>query len=64
VLKRVELIDAACRMHGIDAATARAALGFLQFPASYRGDNAWDFLRGSPAPRPMSVDEARTLLSF
>jgi hypothetical protein len=62
VLQRVERVDAGCRRTGIDAATARAALGFLQFPLGYERDNAWDFLRGSPTPVSMTVDDARALL--
>lgn len=62
VLTRVEQKDSACRTHRISAVTAREALGFLQFPFGYDGENAWDFLRGSPQPRPMTVDEARRLL--
>lgn len=62
VLTRVERIDAICRSHGISASTAREALGFLQFPLGYEGENAWDFLRGSPHPRQMTIDEARRLL--
>jgi hypothetical protein len=63
VLTRVEQIDATCRAHGISDITARAALGFLQFPLGYAGENAWDFLRGSPQPRQMTVDQARRLLA-
>lgn len=62
VLRRVERVDRLARAVGIDAATAREALGFLQFPLGFRGDNAWDFLRGSEQPRPFTVDEARQLL--
>lgn len=62
VLTRVEQIDAVCRAHGISAVTAREALGFLQFPLGYDGENAWDFLRGSPQPKQMTIDEARRLL--
>jgi hypothetical protein len=63
VLTRVEQIDANCRANGISDSTARKALGFLQFPLGYEGENAWDFLRGSPQPRQMTVDEARRLLA-
>ncbi len=62
ILTRVEQVDAVCRAQGVSAATAREALGFLQFPLGYDGENAWDFLRGSPQPREMTVDEARNLL--
>ena len=63
VLQRVERIDAFCRTAGIDAATARSALGFLPFPLGYDHDNAWEFLRGSPSPVSMTVDDARRLLA-
>jgi hypothetical protein len=62
VLRQVERVDARCRMAGIDGATARRALGFLQFPFGVDGDNAWEFLRCSPSPVAMTVDEARALL--
>ena len=62
MLRRVERVDAACRNAGISAETARQALGMLQFPLSYDGDNAWEFLRGSRTPVDMSVDEARARL--
>jgi hypothetical protein len=62
VLARVERADAACLVHGISAATARDALGFLQFPLAYDGENAWELLRGSRRPKPISADEARRLL--
>jgi len=62
VLQRVERVDAKCREAGIDGVTARQALGFVQFPLGYSQENAWEFLRGSPSPRPISVDDARALL--
>ena len=62
ILQRVERVDAVCLRASIDGATARRALGFLQFPLGFDGTNAWDFLRGSPSPAPMSVDDARALL--
>jgi hypothetical protein len=61
-LLRAEYVDRVCRAAGISAGTAREALGFLQFPLSYTGDNVWDFVRGSTSPREMSVEEARALL--
>lgn len=63
VLQRVERVDERCRQMHIDAPTARAALGFLQFPLGYAGDNAWDLLRGSPSPAPVTVGRARELLA-
>lgn len=62
ILQRVERVDAVCLTVGIDGSTARQALGFLQFPLGFDGTNAWEFLRGSPSPVAMSVDDARTLL--
>ena len=62
VLRRVERVDQACIAAGIDGETAREALGFLQFPLAFEGSNAWEFLRGSPAPVPTSVEDAATLL--
>lgn len=63
VLQRVERMDARCQAHGISAATAREALGFLKMPMCYEKENAWEFLHGSPTPRNLSVEEARRLLS-
>jgi hypothetical protein len=63
VLKRVERTDTYCRALGISGDTARQALGFLAFPLGYADDNAWDFLRGSPDPRPLTVEEAGRLLN-
>ena len=62
ILQRVERVDAYCRAARIDGATAREAIGFLQFPLGYDRDNAWEFLRGSRSPVPMSVETARELL--
>ena len=62
VLERVERADARCRAARIDGATAREALGFLQFPLGFDGDNAWELLRGSRSPAPMPVERARALL--
>jgi hypothetical protein len=62
ILQRVERVDARCRTARVDGATARQALGFLQFPLGFDGDNAWEFLRCSPSPVAMPVDEARALL--
>ncbi len=62
VLRRVERIDKTCVAARIDAHTARQALGFLQFPLGFEGDNAWDFLRGSPAPVPTRTEDAARML--
>jgi hypothetical protein len=65
-LRLVEETDARCRAHGIAATTARQALDRLDIPHS--GDpepriNGWDLLRGSDAPRPLTVQQARHLLA-
>jgi hypothetical protein len=62
-MQRVERVDAYCQAAHIDGTTARAALDFLQFPLGYERENAWEFLRGSRAPRPMPVETARKLLA-
>jgi hypothetical protein len=62
-LRRIEVTDALCRQHAIDAATAKEALGRLEIPGSWSAkENGWDFLRGSDRPRPMTVEEARRVL--
>jgi hypothetical protein len=61
-LRRIEQTDAHCRALGIDAATAKAALGWLEVPDGSSKENGWDFLRGSDSPRPLSTEEARRLL--
>jgi hypothetical protein len=61
-LRRVEEVDARCREHHIDAATARAALPRLEVPLAGDDLNGWGLLRGSPDPRPTTSDAARTLL--
>jgi len=62
VLERVERVDKYCRRLGISGDTARQVLGFLPFPLGYANDNAWDFLRGSPEPGTVTVEQARQLL--
>jgi hypothetical protein len=62
VLVRVEELDARCKEFSIDAETARAALARQQLPLGSDKENVWDLLRGSDAPRPISVGEARRLL--
>jgi hypothetical protein len=67
-LRRVERVDALCREHHIDAETARAALSYFCPAGCGERDvngqpiSGWDLLRGSPDPRPVSVEEARSLL--
>jgi hypothetical protein len=63
VLQRVERVDAYCRAFHIDGAAARDVLEFVQFPLGYEGESAWEFLRGSRSPRPMPVENVRTLLA-
>jgi hypothetical protein len=63
-LRRIEDTDDFCRAYGIEAGTARQALGRLEIP--YSGEppriNGWDLLRGSPQPRAWTVKEVRELL--
>ncbi|MBY0525148.1 MAG: hypothetical protein K2R98_17210 [Gemmataceae bacterium] len=66
-LQRIEAVDALCRQHGIDAATAQKALRphkEYDFIVQHSSDKiqGWDFLRGSAAPKAMSPEEARQLL--
>jgi hypothetical protein len=61
-LRRIEDVDARCRAQGIDAATAKAALGWLEVPDGSPKENGWDFLRGSDSPRPLTVEQVRRLL--
>lgn len=63
LLLRVERMDARCRSARIDPVTARQALGFVQFPLAFEGDNAWDFLRCSSTSVPMSAAQATALLT-
>jgi hypothetical protein len=67
-LARVEEVEARCLQHHIDAATARQALPDFQVigmgaDVEGRPISAWDLLRGSPDPRPMTVEEAKRLLT-
>jgi hypothetical protein len=62
VLRLIEEVDARCRRWGIDAKTAKAALGSRNVPFGSDKESAWEFLRGSDDPRPVSVEEARRLL--
>ena len=61
-LRQVEEMDARCRAHHIDAATARAVLPRLEVRGAGDEFNGWGLLRGSPDPRPTTPDEARALL--
>jgi hypothetical protein len=65
VLQRIEEVDACCREHGISAETARQALEPLDVP--YSGEppriNGWEWLRGSARAQPMSIAEAKRLLT-
>ena len=60
--------DAVCREHGISADAARAGLAdglepWLEVPGCDGRVNGWEFLRGSPSPRPWTADAARRVLS-
>jgi hypothetical protein len=61
-LRRIEAVDALCREHHIDAATARKALPPWVVPEWGLDSNGWKLLRGSTDARPISVVEARRLL--
>jgi hypothetical protein len=63
VLRLIEEMDARCRRWGIDADTAKAALGWRKVPLGSDKESAWEFLHGSDDPRPVSVEEARRLLN-
>jgi hypothetical protein len=67
--RRVEEMDALCRAHHIDAATARQALPPFAIKGCMGQElerhvpiTGWYFLRASPDPRPVTVEEARRLL--
>jgi hypothetical protein len=62
VLQQVEVMDARCRAHRIDAATARSVLKPLPLPGGHGNENAWSFLRGSDDPQPLTETEVRRLL--
>jgi hypothetical protein len=61
-LRQVEEMDARCRAHNVDAATARAVLPRLEVPLTGEDFNGWCLLRGSASPRPVLPEEARALL--
>jgi hypothetical protein len=62
LLKRIEEMDVRCRVHHIDARTARQALDRLPFTLATKNDDGWELLRGSSAPLPRTTEEARRLL--
>jgi hypothetical protein len=62
VLQEIEAVDSRCRELRLDAATARAALGWKEVPEGSTKENGWDFLRGSDNPLPWSVEAARKAL--
>jgi hypothetical protein len=62
VLAQIDNMDERCRAHRISADIARAALGKLAIPWSGASDNGWDFLHGSPDPRPIAIEDAQQLL--
>jgi hypothetical protein len=61
LMRQMDRVQAACRS-GIASDVARQALGFRQLPVGYRGDNAWELLRCSDHPRPISVEDAAVVL--
>jgi hypothetical protein len=62
-LRRVDAVDARCRLHHISAAAARAVLPPEPMEGGHGNDNAWDLLRGSDDPRPVESAEVRRLLN-
>ncbi len=62
-LRQVDAVDGLCRQHRIDRETARSALAPMVLVGGSEVDNAWELLRGSEHPRPVSRDEARRLLA-
>ena len=64
VLRLIEEMDARCRRWAIDADTAKSALDRRLIPLGSDKESAWEFLRGSDDPRPVSVEEARRLLEI
>jgi hypothetical protein len=62
VLREVDAMDARCRRLHIDRETALQALPRLEVPSSWGRENGWEFLRGSPDPSPVTVEEARRML--
>jgi hypothetical protein len=66
-MERIEAVDALCREHHIDAATAQRVLDpKFQMPYDATGpdqkESNWQFLHGSDDPRDISDEEAKRLL--
>jgi hypothetical protein len=61
-LHRIDTMDARCREHHIAAATAREVLEPFDIEGCGGRVNGWDFLHGSPDPRPISFEDARRIL--
>jgi hypothetical protein len=66
VMRRIEAVDALCREHHIDAATARRVLDPITMWGDCVGppqnESNWQFLHGSDDPHDISDEEARKLL--
>jgi hypothetical protein len=62
-LQRIAAVDARCRELGISAETARQALPPFKLWSCDEEISPWEFLHGSPDPRPISVEQARQLLT-
>jgi hypothetical protein len=63
LMQRMDRVEATCRRVRISSEIARQALGFQQMPLGYRGDNAWELLRCSANPRPISIQDAVIVLN-
>jgi hypothetical protein len=65
-MRRIEHVDALCRQHHIDAATARRVLPEIHMSGDCskepQNESNWQFLRGSDDPREISDENARRLL--
>jgi hypothetical protein len=65
-MRRIEAVDALCRKHHIDAATAQRVLEPIRMWSDCvdppRNESNWQFLRGSDDPREISDEEAKRLL--
>ncbi len=59
--RRIEEMEERCRRYRISADTARAALGREPL-STQEANSAWDYLRGSDDPLPLTEEEARALL--
>jgi hypothetical protein len=74
VLRKIDAVDAACREHHVGREAAIEALTYpeglgegkpatpLEIPLNATPVNGWEFLRGSPDPRPVLPEEIRRLL--